>query len=324
MPRLRIYPHALREANAYLQPATRRRCSSATFRASATDTAQRCRAARCSPACRTTSSRTRPRTRCSTDCIAASSEPTNPDVLAFHEAFADIVALFQHFTFPGGAEAPDRATRGDLASENLLGAARVQFGEATGMHGALRDAIGASTRTPAMESRPARARGFTDDRRAARTRRHPRRGRLRRFLHIYRHAPPICSASRPTAPASCPPANLPDLVDRLAGEAAKVARHVLNMCIRALDYCPPVDLTFGDYLRALITADATWSRDDDRGYRVAFIAAFRDRGIYPPRRASRRGQPGLGAAAPSDPEVDHNLLIGFKKLVEQSSISNGA
>src|SRR5262249_2643565 len=27
-------------------------------------------------------------------------EATNPDVLAFHEAFADIVALFQHFTLP--------------------------------------------------------------------------------------------------------------------------------------------------------------------------------------------------------------------------------
>ena len=27
-------------------------------------------------------------------------EPSNPDVLAFHEAFADIVALFQHFSLP--------------------------------------------------------------------------------------------------------------------------------------------------------------------------------------------------------------------------------
>ena len=30
---------------------------------------------------------------------------------------------------------------------------------------------------------------------------------------------------------------------------------MLSMCIRALDYCPPVDITFGEYLRALITAD---------------------------------------------------------------------
>ena len=36
----------------------------------------------------------------------------------------------------------------------------------------------------------------------------------------------------------------PDLVNRLATEASKSARHVLNMCVRALDYVPPVDLTF--------------------------------------------------------------------------------
>jgi len=73
----------------------------------------------------------------------------------------------------------------------------------------------------------------------------------------------------------------PDLVSRLAGEAAKAASHVLNMCIRALDYCPPVDLTFGEYLRALITADMDLMPDDQKGYRVAFIEAFRRRGIYP-------------------------------------------
>ena len=42
----------------------------------------------------------------------------------------------------------------------------------------------------------------------------------------------------------------PDLVRRLAAEAAKAAQHVLTMCIRALDYCPPVDITFGEFLRA--------------------------------------------------------------------------
>ena len=73
----------------------------------------------------------------------------------------------------------------------------------------------------------------------------------------------------------------PDLVNRLAQEAAKAAGHVLNMCIRALDYCPPVDLTFGEYLRALITADMDLMPEDQHRYRVAFIEAFRRRGIYP-------------------------------------------
>jgi hypothetical protein len=71
------------------------------------------------------------------------------------------------------------------------------------------------------------------------------------------------------------------LAGRLADEASKVASHVLNICIRALDYCPPVNLTFGDYLRALITADRDLVPNDRHGYRVAFVAAFRERGIYP-------------------------------------------
>jgi hypothetical protein len=53
------------------------------------------------------------------------------------------------------------------------------------------------------------------------------------------------------------------------------------MCIRALDYCPPVDITFGDYLRGLITADFDLVPEDPRGYRIAVIEAFRRRGIYP-------------------------------------------
>src|SRR5213079_2368939 len=73
-----------------------------------------------------------------------------------------------------------------------------------------------------------------------------------------------------------------DLVERLAVEAANVAGTILTTCIRALDYCPPIDLTFGEYLRALITADRDLIPDDKDGYRVAFITAFRERGIHPP------------------------------------------
>jgi len=69
-------------------------------------------------------------------------EPTNPDVLAFHEAFADIVALFQHFTFPDVLKNQIAKTRGDLASQNLLGQLAQEFGTAIGNYGSLRDAIG--------------------------------------------------------------------------------------------------------------------------------------------------------------------------------------
>src|SRR4029077_7850052 len=68
-------------------------------------------------------------------------ESTNPDVHAFHEAFADIVALFQHFTYPTVLESQIRRTRGDLDSESLLGQLAQQFGQATGRSAALRDAL---------------------------------------------------------------------------------------------------------------------------------------------------------------------------------------
>ena len=72
----------------------------------------------------------------------------------------------------------------------------------------------------------------------------------------------------------------PELINRLADEATKAARHVLTICIRALDYMPPVDPNFGDYLRALITADSDLVADDRLGYRVAFLEAFANRGIF--------------------------------------------
>src|SRR5262249_12100813 len=73
----------------------------------------------------------------------------------------------------------------------------------------------------------------------------------------------------------------PDLVTRLTKEATKSAEHVLRMCIRALDYLPPVDIRFGEFLRAIITADADLIPDDRLQYRLAMVEAFRRRGIFP-------------------------------------------
>src|SRR5438045_4097700 len=78
----------------------------------------------------------------------------------------------------------------------------------------------------------------------------------------------------------------PDLASRLADAAVKTAEHFLNICIRALDYCAPVDIRFGDFLRAMITADWELVRDDPYGYRRALIDGFRSRGIVPDGAAS--------------------------------------
>ena len=63
--------------------------------------------------------------------------------------------------------------------------------------------------------------------------------------------------------------------------SVRTAQTVLSMCIRATDYLPPVDPTFSDFLRAMITADFELNRSDEAGLRADMIEAFRQRGIQP-------------------------------------------
>jgi hypothetical protein len=275
--RLRCYPHALREANAYYSP-DKKALLFGYF-----------------PASRTSPGSNLPGgmvfTCLSHDIIAHETthaildglhrrfiEPSGPDALAFHEAFADLVALFQHFTLPEAVRHQIALTRGDLSQQNLLGDLAQQFGQALGMHGALRSAINQvdpTTKEP-------------DPTLLDRTLEPHERGAILvaavfdAFLAIYKaRVADLLRLVTGTATAF-PTSDLhPDLLNRMAREANKAATHVLRMCIRALDYCPPVDVTFGDYLRALITSDQDLVEDDDLGYRIAVIEAFRRRGIYP-------------------------------------------
>ena len=68
-------------------------------------------------------------------------EPTNRDVAAFHEGFSDIVAIFQHFTFPAVLREHIRETRGNLRSPNNLIMLASEFGYSTGEGKALRSAL---------------------------------------------------------------------------------------------------------------------------------------------------------------------------------------
>ncbi len=210
--------------------------------------------------------------------------PTNPDMLAFHEAFADIVAMFQHFSLEDVVRQEIAKTRGDLReAANVLGQLATQFGLARGSRGALRDFIG-TTDPKTGQWKPHEA----DPTQLERTTRVHDRGAILvaavfdAFLSIYRHHSRDLLRLASGGTGELPRGELhPDLVNRLAREAAKVAGRMLNICIRALDYCPPVDLTFGEYLRAIITADMDIMPEDPHHYRVAIIEAFRRRGIYP-------------------------------------------
>ncbi|MDA8019015.1 MAG: S8 family serine peptidase [Thermoanaerobaculia bacterium] len=221
-------------------------------------------------------------------------EPTNPDVLALHEGFADIVALFQHFTMPEIVEREIANTRGDLESESMLGSLAIQFGDAMAGRGALRNAIG--------ELKDGTWHRLEPDPLEIQRRKSPHaRGAILvaavfdAFLTIYKTRTADLLRLATGGTGVLPDGAIhPDLVRRLASEASKAAAHVLRICIRALDYLPPVDVTFFEYLRALITADFEMVRDDRLNYRVAFVEAFRRRGIYPQN---------LGEASPDTPRT---------------------
>jgi len=209
-------------------------------------------------------------------------EPSNPDVLAFHEAFADIVALLKQFSNIEVVRSQSAAVKGDLSMESLLGNLAGQFGDATKGRSALRSAYlsfdehGNAERIQADKGKLNSA-----------TEAHDRGAILvaaiyGAFLSIYkvRTVDLYRIASNGVSEVALH-LLAQDLVNRLALEASRAARQVLKMCIRAIDYCPPVDIRFGDFLRAIVTADTDVVPDDPLHYRVAFIESFRSWGIYP-------------------------------------------
>jgi hypothetical protein len=281
--RLRIYPHALREANAYYSP-SKKALLFGYFVASPSTSRRGHFPGGTVFTCLSHDVIAHETTHALLDGLHRRyTEPTNPDSLAFHEAIADIVALFQHFTFPEVLRHQIAKTRGDLTSEHELGRLAQQFGRAIGLHGALREAIGQFDEQTDEWRRP------TPDPEDYVKKVEPHaRGAILvaaifdAFLAIYRtRVNDLYRIASSGTGVLAEGAIHPDLVNRLADEAAKAAQHVLNMCVRALDYTPPVDVTFGDYLRAIITADSDLVPEDDLGYRVSFIEAFRRRGIYP-------------------------------------------
>ncbi|UOE49011.1 hypothetical protein MTO98_31935 [Mucilaginibacter sp. SMC90] len=232
---------------------------------------------------------------------------TNLDMLAFHEGFADIIALLQRFTFRSIVEDQIRSSRGDMLSpESMLGDLAIQFGQAVSSNRrALRSFL------VGMEPDPAKFHTVTEP--------HTRGGLLVAAvfdafarLYKYRVADLLRLASNGTGILASGEID-PDLVKRLSNEACDIAGKLMQICIRALDYCPPADLTFGDYLRALITADVEYNPDDEEGLRFALMESFRRWGIIP-QEVNTFSVEALKWKSPGDYFVDDNDL---KALIDK-------
>jgi hypothetical protein len=73
-------------------------------------------------------------------------------------------------------------------------------------------------------------------------------------------------------------------------EGAEAAEHLLNIAIRGLDYMPPTDIRFSDYLSAILTCDREMVPDDSKySYRKKLRDSFAAYGIKPADKADKDG-----------------------------------
>ncbi|MEJ7569182.1 MAG: hypothetical protein WKF41_13060 [Gaiellaceae bacterium] len=202
-------------------------------------------------------------------------QPGLPDQGAFHEGFADIVALLSVFSVGsliesalGSADARGRIQAASVApkklEKNVLFRLAKQFGEATsGVRGsALRRSLelptgGGWRADPAFEEVHRRGEVIVAP-------------MLRALLRMWtgRLDALIYRGGLDRA--------------RAAEEGAKAAKHLLHMAIRAIDYAPAVELEFEDFLDAMLVADEVVAPDDQHRYRDSVRTAFAEFEIEQP------------------------------------------
>lgn len=204
-------------------------------------------------------------------------EPTSQDVPGFHEGFADLVALFQHFQYPEALRNALQKSRSVLvartpdekAADWLCCIAR-QFGQSDGL-----DALRRADRQPdKLHYKPALEEHDMGEVLLSAV--------FDAFDTVYRRRTARLRRLATAGSGLLPPGELStDLLDALADEAAVLARQFTSIVVRAIDYCPPADIKLGEFLRAMVTADSELRPDDPWAFREALIDAFRVRRILP-------------------------------------------
>jgi hypothetical protein len=206
-----------------------------------------------------------------------------PEQAAFHEGFADIVSLLSIFSIKevvDAALARFRAQkRGTLNKTERMtersGAPVIDRREFTAdairdsAFGGLADGLGergAALRRSAALS-PQEARQSTEPHRMGEL---LVAAMMNTFIEVWRARSESLSRG----------SNLLDQ-GRIAEEGATAAAHLLTMAIRALDYAPGAEITFADYLSALLTADYEVQVDDNKyHYRELLRKSFAAYGVH--------------------------------------------
>lgn len=207
-------------------------------------------------------------------------EPSLPDQAAFHEGFADIVALLSVFSMRpvveqslGKADKNGRIKRRQVEPEQLRKGVLTGVAEQIGRvltqgRGALRH----SALTPPPPDW-AKLPPYQEPH---------RRGEvlvavvLDVLIDIWvKRLEPLLAPKHEAEVVTL------DRV-RAAEEGAKAATQLLTMLLRGLDYLPPVEFEFGDLLDAVLLADAEVVPDDDLGYRDLLVHRFEKAGVRRP------------------------------------------
>jgi hypothetical protein len=199
-------------------------------------------------------------------------DPSSPEQGGFHEGFADLVALLSVFALREVvAKVLDPAAEGELLAAGAVAADALRRSILLGLGQEFGQELSGLRGNPLRRSvslRPSAA--------AAHHTEPHHRGEvlvaavMDAFLNVWvrRLGPYIRN----------------EMLDRRRAveEGAGVADRLLTICIRALDYCPPTDLRFGDFASALLTADwEMYPRDEKYSFRDELRASFRRYGIQP-------------------------------------------
>lgn len=210
-------------------------------------------------------------------------DPSSPEQAAFHEGFADVVALLSVFSIPAVVDALlDLTSPGSrrIASSKLKPSElrqSVLFGLAEQMGAEMSNVRGRALRR-SVELKPS-----------------PEHIHQPQFLAPHRRGELLVAAmlnafldvwwDRLTSLG----AKTQEFLDRrrVVEEGAEIADYLLTMAIRALDYTPPVHLEFCDFLSAMLTADTEIRPAESKyEFRGCLLKNFADYGMKPASKKS--------------------------------------